>query len=64
MPCRVESSRRAFPFACSAVLPMEKTFEWMDYIFGIADKIDEDKLAVMQRELKTFEILNYIRSLL
>ena len=21
MPCRVESSRRAFPFACSAVLP-------------------------------------------
>lgn len=43
---------------------MEKTFEWMDYIFGIADKIDEDKLAVMQRELKTFEILDYIRSLL
>ena len=23
MPCRVESSRRAFPFACSAVLPKE-----------------------------------------
>lgn len=22
MPCRVESSRRAFPFACSAVLPI------------------------------------------
>ena len=24
MPCQVESSRRAFPFACSAVLPKEK----------------------------------------
>ena len=26
MPCRVESSRRAFPFACSAVLPYYFTY--------------------------------------
>ena len=26
MPCRVESSRRAFPFACSAVLPYKNMF--------------------------------------
>lgn len=53
-----------FPQRHDPIMIMEKTFEWMDYIFDIADKIDEDKLAVMQRELKTFEIMDYIRSLL
>ena len=53
-----------FPQRHDPILIMEKTFEWMDYIFDVAEKIDEEKLAVMQKELKTFEILDYIRSLL
>ncbi|SCH32708.1 Xylose isomerase [uncultured Ruminococcus sp.] len=53
-----------FPQRHDPIMIMEKTFEWMDYIFAIADKIDEDKLAQMQKELKTFEIMDYIRSLL
>ncbi len=53
-----------FPQRYSPTLIMEKTFECMDYIFAIADKIDETKLATMQKELKTFEIGDYIRSLL
>ncbi|MBC8609653.1 sugar phosphate isomerase/epimerase family protein [Massiliimalia timonensis] len=53
-----------FPQRHDPIMIMEKTFDWMDYIFAIADKIDEDKLAQMQKELKTFEIMDYIRSLL
>lgn len=53
-----------FPQRHDPIMIMEKTFEWMDHIFAIADKIDEDKLAQMQKELKTFEIMDYIRSLL
>lgn len=53
-----------FPQRHDPIMIMEKTFEWMDYIFAIANKIDEDKLAQMQKELKTFEIMDYIRSLL
>lgn len=53
-----------FPQRHDPILIMEKTFEWMDYIFTIADKIDETKLAQMQKELQTFEIMDYIRSLL
>ena len=30
----------------------------------VAEKIDEDKLKQMQKELDTFEIMDYIRSLL
>ena len=43
---------------------MEKTFEWMDYLFDIADRIDEKKLADMQQNLDNFGILDYVRSLL
>ncbi|QHQ61084.1 TIM barrel protein [Anaerocolumna sedimenticola] len=53
-----------FPQRHDPVKIMEKTFEWMDYIFDIADRIDEKKLKEMQTELKTFEILDYIRSLI
>lgn len=43
---------------------MEKTFEWMDYIFDIADRIDIVKLKEMQNNLQNFEILDYVRSLM
>ncbi len=52
-----------FPQRHDPIVIMEKTFEWMDYIFNVADKIDEKKLKEMQNNLQTFEILDYIRSL-
>lgn len=53
-----------FPQRHDPIKIMTKTFEWMDYIFDIANKIDESKLAKMQSDLETFEIMDYIRSLL
>lgn len=53
-----------FPQRHDPVKIMDKTFEWMDYIFNVVDKIDEKKLKEMQTNLRTFEILDYIRSLL
>lgn len=53
-----------FPQRHDPMKIMEKTFEWMDYIFDIAEKIDEEKLRQLQKEVSTFEILDYIRSLL
>ena len=43
---------------------MEKTFEWMDFIFSVADNIDEQKLKALQNEKDTFGILDYIKSLM
>lgn len=53
-----------FPQRHDPVRIMEKTFEWMDYVFSIADKIDVVRLERMQKDLQTFEIMDYIRSLL
>lgn len=53
-----------FPQRHDPIKIMEKTFEWMDYIFRIADKIDENKLSQLQKEKQTFELLDYIRSLI
>ncbi len=53
-----------FPQRYDPIQIMEKTFSWMDDIFAIADKIDRTKLKQMQNELKTFEIMDYIRSLI
>lgn len=52
-----------FPQRHDPIMIMQKTFEWMDYIFDIADRIDEKKLHEMQMKCETFEILDYIRSL-
>lgn len=53
-----------FPQRHDPIRIMEKTFEWMDYIFEIADKIDEKKLIELQNRKDPFDILDYIRSLL
>jgi xylose isomerase len=53
-----------FPGRYDPIVIMEKTFEWMDYIFEVADKIDSEKLTEMQNNLDSFAILDYIRSLL
>lgn len=52
-----------FPGRYDPVTIMEKTFEWMDYIFEIAGKIDGTKLKELQNNLDTFAVLDYIRSL-
>lgn len=53
-----------FPGRYDPIVIMEKTFEWMDFIFAVADQIDTVKLREMQDNLETFEILDYIRSLM
>ena len=53
-----------FPGRYDPVKIMEKTFEWMDFIFSVADNIDEQKLKALQNEKDTFGILDYIKSLM
>ena len=53
-----------FPQRYNPVKMIEKTFEWMDYLFEIVDRIDEDMLFEKMHEIKDFEALDYIRSLL
>ncbi|CCU79836.1 hypothetical protein HSACCH_01642 [Halanaerobium saccharolyticum subsp. saccharolyticum DSM 6643] len=51
-----------FPQRNDQVKVMEKTFEWMDYFFEIAARIDHDKIFEMMNENQPFEILDYVRS--
>ncbi len=48
MPCRVESSRRAFPFACSAVLPKRNYTHIQEFLAEIEEMIAGEK---SQREV-------------
>lgn len=51
-----------FPQRHDPIRIMEKTFEWMDYIFDIADKLDQNILTEMMQNKDAFEILDYVRS--
>lgn len=51
-----------FPQRHDPILIMEKTFEWMDNIFALADKIDDKKLFEMMRTKDTLEIFDYVKS--
>lgn len=54
-----------FPQRHDPITIMEKTFEWMDYLFDIVEKIDEEKLFEMQQNnVSAFEIFDYVRSLI
>jgi len=55
-----------FPQRHDPIKIMCKTFEWMDFIFDIVEKIDSKKLYEMMNstEENIFEILDYMRSLL
>ena len=53
-----------FPGRYDPIQIMEKTYEWMDYIFSISEKIDNAKLKELQNKRDTFGILDYIRSLM
>jgi len=52
-----------FPQRHDPIKIMEKTFEWMDYMYDIVDKIDENELYKMQSEgADAFDIFDYVRS--
>lgn len=53
-----------FPQRHDPIRIMEKTFEWMDYIYNIVDRIDEAKLFEMMNKKDAFDILDYVRSLI
>lgn len=51
-----------FPQRYDPIKTMTKTFEWMDYIFETADRIDLHTLKAMQNEKDGIDILDYIRN--
>jgi xylose isomerase len=51
-----------FPQRHDPIRIMEKTFEWMDYVFNIADAMDEKVLVEMMQTKDAFDILDYVRS--
>lgn len=53
-----------FPQRHDPIRIMEKTFEWMDFIFDVVEKIDEKKLFEMMETEDSFAILDYLRSFL
>ena len=53
-----------FPQRHDPIVIMEKTFEWMDAIFGLAGLIDAEKLSGLQNANKSMEILDYMRETL
>lgn len=50
-----------FPQRHDPVKIMQKTFEWMDFIFMLADRIDEEKLYQMMNTHDAMDILDYVR---
>lgn len=50
-----------FPQRHDPVKIMQKTFEWMDFIFDLADRIDEKKLYSMMDTNDGMDILDYVR---
>lgn len=53
-----------FPGRYDPIVIMEKTYEWMDYIFSISEKIDDARLKALQGKRDTFGILDYVKSLI
>jgi xylose isomerase len=55
-----------FPARHNAVRIMEKTFEWMDYMFSITDAIrrEGDIFAKMNSGADAFEMMDYVRKFL
>jgi xylose isomerase len=50
-----------FPQRHDPVKVMQKTFEWMDFIFELADRLDEKKLYSMMDTNDGLDILEYVR---
>jgi len=52
-----------FPMRHDPVRIMTKTFEWMDYMLDIVEKIDEKKVFEMMNTHDAFDINDYVRSM-
>jgi xylose isomerase len=52
-----------FPQRHDPIKIMEKTFEWMDFVFELASRIDEKTLRELQNENRTMDILDYIKKI-
>lgn len=50
-----------FPQRYDPIKIMEQTFQWMDFIFEMADRLDEKTLLEMQQNEDGIEIAKYIR---
>ena len=50
-----------FPQRHDPIKIMEKTFEWMDMVFELAEKFDEAKLREMRDSNASLDILDYMR---
>jgi xylose isomerase len=53
-----------FPQRHDPIRIMERTFEWMDYIFDIVDAMDVDKVFEMMNHKDAFEMMEYVRGFL
>lgn len=51
-----------FPQRHDPIKIMEKTFEWMEFIFELSEKIDDKKLFEMMNNCDPFETFDYVRS--
>jgi xylose isomerase len=51
-----------FPQRHDPIMIMERTFEWMDYIFDIVDSMDIVKTFEMMKDHDAFEMMEYVRS--
>lgn len=52
-----------FPQRYDPIKIMSKTFEWMDFIFGLADRIDLATLQTLQNEKDGLDVFDYVRSM-
>ncbi len=53
-----------FPQRNDAIKVMEKTFEWMDYLFELAEKVDQEKLFEMMNDCDPFATMDYVRDII
>jgi len=53
-----------FPQRHDPIVIMQKTFEWMDMVFELADRIDMEKLGALQAENRSMDVLDYIKAAL
>lgn len=50
-----------FPQRHDPIRIMEKTFEWMDFIFELAEKLDSEKLFGLMQTGDAMDVLDYVR---
>ena len=53
-----------FPQRHDPVRIMEKTFEWLDFIFDTVERMDDETLFDMMNNRDAFDVLDYVRTVL